>query len=159
MTKRRTIFALTIVGVVVGLLGLVILVQYPSYRRAKQYTQQREDHARLSRMLYMALKSKDGARVDLGRAVGIPWDRLFILAPYTSFEAAQRALPGPWYPSDHDGLHRRDDICVLAFFNQDKLVERVSLQRVDVDFSELAREGGYGREEAVFFVRKGRVVQ
>jgi hypothetical protein len=158
VTKRRVIFALTVVGVVVGLLGVVIFVQYPSYRRAKQYTQEREEHARLSRMLYMALKSKQGARVDLGRAVSAWWDRLFILAPYTAYEATQRSVPGAWHSSDHDGLDRRDDICVLAFFNQDKLVERLSIQRADVDFSELARERSYGREEAVFFVREGRVV-
>ena len=156
--KRRTKFAVAIVGLVAGLMGLVILVQYPSFERAKRYTELRDSHDRLSRALYMALRSKDGARIDLGTIVGMPWDQVFIFAPYTPFDAAQRGLPGTWSPSDHDDLHERDDICILAFFDHERLVDRFSLPRADGDFAGVAKEGGYPRHNAVFSIQGRRVV-
>jgi len=158
VTKTRTTLAVASIGLVVGMLGLVFLVQYPSYQRAKRDFQRREDHDRLSRALHAALKSKDGVRIDLGVVVGIRWDRMFVLAPYTSYEAAQRELPGAWYPTDHDSLQQRDDISILAFFDHDRLMERFSVARAHRDFADLAKEGGYARGEAVFSIREGRVV-
>ncbi len=100
----------------------------------------------------------DGTKVDLGRLVDMPWDRMFVFAPYTSLKSAQKVLPGAWSDADHDGLEMRDDICVLAFFDHTKRVVRVAQPRGAGDFAGAVRKGGYSRSEAIFKVSRGHVV-
>jgi hypothetical protein len=83
---------------------------------------------------------------------------MFILPPYTPFETAQRELPGPRYLTEHEGLESRDDVCVLAFFDRQKLVARITQSRRVGDFSAFGKPGGYARKDAVFVLSSGRLV-
>jgi hypothetical protein len=113
---------------------------------------------RFSDVIAREVSKGDGTKVDLGRLIDLPWDRMFVFAPYTSLKSAQKVLPGGWSAADHEGLEMRDDICVLAFFDHAKRVTRVTQPRRTGDFAGALRNGGYSRSEAVFEVSKGHLV-
>ena len=158
MNRILRTFLIATVVVVLAIAGLVILVQYPSYKRAKQVHELRSKQDRLSAALSAAFRDGDDIRVDLGKVISLPWDRVFVVAPYTPFETARRKMPGEWSTSDHDRIHERDDICILAFFDRSQLVARFSVPRRTADFASVVRDGGYGRKDTVFSIRSGRVL-
>ena len=113
---------------------------------------------RVAEMMSRAIGRSNGALLDLNKVVDLPWNRVYVLAPYTTFASAEREMPGAWYLRDHDGIDVRDDICVLAFFDGAKLVARISQPRVPADFSRAVRPGGYPRSEARFRLTGGQFV-
>ncbi|HVZ89365.1 MAG TPA: hypothetical protein VHG72_20545 [Polyangia bacterium] len=113
---------------------------------------------KFSDVIAREVRKGDGTKVDLGRLIDVPWDRMFVFAPYTSLKDAQKVLPGAWSAADHDGLEMRDDICVLAFFDHARRAVRVTQPRGSGDFAGAVRKGGYSRSEAVFEVSRGHLV-
>src|SRR5580698_4994728 len=100
---RRRAVVLTGLGAVACFFGVAVVIQYPSYRRAKRDVERGWNGCRFATVVSAELHRGDGTRLDLGRLVSLPWDRVYVLAPYTAFESARGAMPGPWYPRDHDG--------------------------------------------------------
>jgi hypothetical protein len=151
-------FVLVVIAVILAIAGLAVLVQYPNYKRAKRDFALLSNENRLSSTLFTALKGRDGLRVDLGETIAIPWDRLFIVAPYTPLDVARKELPGEWFSRDHDNIDRRDDICVLAFFDGSHLAARLSVPRGVGDFANAVKNGGYFRKDAIFSMVGGRAI-
>jgi hypothetical protein len=151
--------AMLVTVVAVALCAAVVaIVQYPSYERAKRDFDVLRNERRVAAMISQAIGRGEGTLLDLDKLVDLPWNRVYVLAPYTTFESAQREMPGVWYTRDHDGIDVRDDICVLAFFDGAKLIARISQPRSPGDFSPAVRRGGYLRSEARFRLSGGQVM-
>jgi hypothetical protein len=151
-------FVFVVTAVFLAGAGVVLLVQYPNYKRARQVLGLLSQENRLSSALLAALKREDGLRIDLGKVIAIPWDRLFIVAPYTPLEVARKEVPGEWSSRDHDNIDRRDDICVLAFFDGSHLAARLSVPRKIGDFANAVKNGGYLRKDAIYSMVGWRAV-
>jgi hypothetical protein len=156
MERRRAI--LVAVASVASAAGVLALVQYPSYKRARRDVDLIRNERRVAVVMSHEIARGDGTRLDLGKLVDLPWNRVYVLAPYTAFESAQQEMPGAWYTRDHAGIDIRDDICILAFFDGTKLVARLPQPRVPGDFSGAVRKGGYTRSAACFRLTGGQVV-
>src|SRR5579871_5747229 len=114
---------------VAGAVGLAAVaavgVQYPNYKRAKRDAELMRNENRVESLISREIARGDGTRVDLDKLVDLPWNRVYVLAPYTTFESARREMPGAWCLRDHAGIDLRDDICILAFYEGSKLVARI----------------------------------
>jgi len=147
---------------VAGAVGLAAVaavgVQYPNYKRAKRDAELMRNENRVESLISREIARGDGTRVDLDKLVDLPWNRVYVLAPYTTFESARREMPGAWCLRDHAGIDLRDDICILAFYEGSKLVARIPQPRALGDFSGAVRQGGYPRGAARFRLAGGRAV-
>ena len=148
--ERQVVSQMIFRRTVIHLLALALVCATPRLSSAHQ--------EKFSDVIAREVGKGDGTKVDLGRLVDTPWDRMFVFAPYTSLKSAQKVLPGAWSAADHDGLEMRDDICVLAFFDRSKRVARVTQPRGSGDFAGAVRKGGYARSEAIFEVSRGHLV-
>ena len=61
------------------------------------------------------------------------WDRICVLGPYTSNEAAGKELGFQWDAEGLTGIETRDDIYVLVFTNDDDLEMYLEMPRHEED--------------------------
>jgi hypothetical protein len=125
--------------------------------------------------LSTTIRSKNftkGKTFRLKEATSFDWDKFYVFAPYTTPEDIQRSLGFNWSQSNCFGLSSRDDINLLVFVKDGKVVQFLEYPRGDVDFAEFTvsfeprlskekRPDYFSPATAVFYVDKfvdGRLV-
>ena len=82
------------------------------------------------------------------------WDRVYIFPPYTTPEGVRKSLGFDWPKASAIGIDSRDDINLLVFVKDGRVVQYVAYPRVHGDFHQLGDPSGYSPEEAVFVVEE-----
>ena len=98
------------------------------------------------------------SEVNLNQIVASEWSRMFILGPYTSEDLVINEVGESWPGFRSSGIERRDDICVLVFVKDSKIVDSVVMERKRIDFSVAVRKGGYARAESRFAIAGGKAL-
>ncbi len=100
----------------------------------------------------MLVERGSGSVVAVAEAAPFEWERLHVFPPYTPAEQADAELGVRCEAARVSGIFERDDITLLVFVSGKRVVRYVAHPRVQGDFAELHRQGGYSRAEAVFVV-------
>lgn len=66
--------------------------------------------------------------IDLASLIDFDWEKAYLFTPYMPPESINKELGFKF--KDPSGIEHRDDICLLVFTNQDKVVQYAELSRV-----------------------------
>ncbi len=134
-----------LVGFLLALLGGTLLGV-----RLKQSTRQRVHLAEDLKAAAAAYSQGDVESIDLPAIAAFDWDTVYIFGPYTPPAQIDAALGHIWIGSRLTGIEASDAISLLVFTNRGHVVQYLRFPRADLDFSVVARDVGYTREEARF---------
>jgi hypothetical protein len=104
----------------------------------------------LSRAI-VAKAQEGGGDVTVADVPGVTqfsWDRVHIFPPNTPADKVRQELGFDWPEAGRVAKH--DDLVLLVFLDQGKVVRFVDLPRSAVDLAPAARQGGYNHSDAVF---------
>jgi hypothetical protein len=77
--------------------------------------------------------------IELKDFIDVKWDRFYVCEPYTYIDHLDQHLM-PYKDLIMDsGISTRDDICVLVFLDDKKMVARAVINRGDIDFAGACR--------------------
>lgn len=96
--------------------------------------------------------SEDSVMVSLNELTDFQWQRMFIFAPYTPIQKIHKSLGFEWDRAEKTNIHMRDDICLLVFVSNNRVVQYFEYPRNHGDFSEIHVERGFAPSEALFEV-------
>jgi hypothetical protein len=94
-----------------------------------------------------------GSRVALVEHLAVPWDRACIFGPYTDLAGIRRTTGIDVAERDARGIHTRDDINLLIFTHDGRLVRTIAHPRARGDFAPELVGRCYSTNHAVFVVR------
>lgn len=75
----------------------------------------------------------------LADVTGFEWDDVFVFGPYTPLERINEALGKSFSASSLAQIHERDDIVVLVFRRDGKVLVKAPFERSDADFAASSR--------------------
>jgi hypothetical protein len=84
---------------------------------------------------------------DVPAVTQFSWERVHIFPPNTPADKVREELGFSW---DEAGRIAKQDVVLLVFLDQGKVVRFVDLPRDAVDLAPTARKGGYNHSDAVF---------
>jgi hypothetical protein len=87
--------------------------------------------------------------IDLPKSVPQPWQRVCVLGPYSTANAARASLGFDWNADAHSNVRDRDTVVLLIFVTRNIVVASTDYPRVDGDLSRLTGKC-YPRSEARF---------
>lgn len=142
--KKILFRGLLIIGI---LLGIFLWDRSPKVQR-EQFAQL------LVTAITQNWETEEDVVIQLGALTPFGWERVYIFPPYATAEQIRGSLGFDWPKAMRIGIERRDDINLLVFVRDKKVVQYVAFPRVHGDFSELATPSGFSPGEAVFIVEK-----
>ncbi|WP_052345911.1 hypothetical protein [Paucisalibacillus sp. EB02] len=87
----------------------------------------------LEKSLYSIIEDKNKNEINLTSWTSFDWEKAFLFTPYTPPEEIEKQLGVDYNdPSDIDW---RDDIYLLIFMNDEKVVQYVEVERQGADFT------------------------
>jgi hypothetical protein len=95
-----------------------------------------------------------GTRLALPDATGFPWERVCIVGPYTGAHEVDAMAGTEIGARIAHGISERDDIDLLLFISNGRVVRSTAHPRNHGDFGPEVVGKCYSRREAVFAVRK-----
>ena len=103
---------------------------------------------------WIKYSEKSGTPLNIKEIGDFDWDRLFIFGPYASNDWVSEELGFEWtginfYKEVSEG------VCYLLFVKENAVVHYVKYPRSWGDFSRAYKQGGYGHQDAIFYVKKG----
>lgn len=100
--------------------------------------------ARLESAILAAKPDSKESVVNFHQLTNFDWDELLIISPYGLVDSlAKEGIEADCI--NQTNIAQRDDICVLAFLKNKKLVNHIVYPRWPGDFSEIKGENGYKR--------------
>jgi len=97
-----------------------------------------------------------GATLRVADLTDFQWERLYVFAPYTTPAQIDRELGFPCPSTRRANIEARDDVALLLFVEDRRVVRHLAHKRGKGDFSRLHHPGGYAKSEAVFEVDRSR---
>ena len=97
-------------------------------------------------------EADDLAQIRIQDLTDFAWDRVHIFTPYLTNETIDKNLGYVWQPARRIGMYQRDDIILLVFTKNGKVVFYVGISRGLGDLDGNYKEGGYSPDEAIFKV-------
>jgi hypothetical protein len=91
------------------------------------------------------------------------WDKMYVFTPYTPIAEINRTLGFEWEDAASTGIDRRDDINLIVFVNNGKVVTLIAHSRIHGEFSVGGQKNGFTPESASFEIaevpqsQKGRL--
>jgi len=73
------------------------------------------------------------SEIYINALVNFEWDKAFLIKPYTSQEEIKEQVGVKF--KDQSNISSRDDIYLLIFLNQDKVIQYVEIDRLKTSFS------------------------
>ena len=151
MKKLIPIFG--IVFVLLSIFGVTFFLSLKS---------QENDRLVVSSNLFRAIqknKSNELDVVDISLLTSFEWDKLYFFGPYTLHEDIDKVLGRYWIGSRFSEIESSDNITLLVFTKNRRIVQFLEFPRSQGDFSILANLEGYLRTEAQFAVdEKGQMI-
>ena len=90
--------------------------------------------------------------IDFKEMAEFDWDSLIILAPYSRLDVLEQKYNVDFRPIYHTGIDHRENISLIVFFNEGKIVKMVMYGRYPGDFAENKSEF-VKRDQAKYRVR------
>lgn len=123
MSKKRLLWIIVIIIFIAG----VIIVFSLEQNRVQQ-------NRELGKAIYTIVEDKNNIEFNLKPLTDFSWDKAQLFGPYTTKELIEENL-GVSYNGQTGGIEYREDIFLLVFLNDDKVVQYAILERQDgVDF-------------------------
>jgi hypothetical protein len=91
-------------------------------------------------------------QIDIANLTNFTWDSLYIFAPYSTPEQINHTLGFTWSEASPSAISLHDDISLLIFVNNGRVVEDVEFRRVGGDFAEAASSEPYTPDQASFAI-------
>lgn len=118
---KRMIFA------IIPLISVIFLILLESF------IQNRLQHnTKLEASILSIVEANKVDKIDINSLTDFTWDKAFIFTPYTPQERINEQL-GVCF-KDPSNLHMRDDIYLLVFLNEEKVVQYAKIYRQQSDF-------------------------
>lgn len=93
------------------------------------------------------------ASVRLADLTTFAWEKIYIFSPYTSLEKIHQFLGFKWSVARSTGIDYRDDINLLVFVENGKVVHFIEYPRTRADFKPLENSQGLTPERAKFEIQ------
>jgi hypothetical protein len=137
-------------GLLVCVCGLTVIV---SAGCSKPADDQPNAAALLGAKIARTAATQPSERIDLAQLTDFDWDRLYIFGPHTKRDEVQNALGYEWAGVSKTKIARSDEISLLVFTKDRKVVGWLEYLRLKADFSFVSSSTGYTRDEARFAIR------
>nr|WP_246017790.1 hypothetical protein [Mesobacillus subterraneus] len=92
-----------------------------------------QQNSDLEKSIYSIVEYPSNSQVDIGSLTDFEWDKAFLFPPYTSPEEMEEQLGRDF--KDPSNIQSRDDIYLLVFVKDDKVVKYAEIDRQQADFS------------------------
>lgn len=112
------------------------------------------DQERFIKELRATVGAKDVERLSLASMPMKPWDSLYNVAPYTPAQEIRKVFGDDSDQVLRTGIDGRDDIAVLVFMKQGRVVGAVQVPRGICDFTSLPSLEGIPQSEAIFRLQR-----
>lgn len=90
--------------------------------------------------------------LKLSESADFAWDKVHVFAPYTPSEAIQKDLGFAWAEAGRTGIDSRDDITLLVFVKNKRVVRTLAFPRNRGDWAMIENHAGFTPAQAVFKV-------
>jgi len=91
-----------------------------------------EHNIELEKSIYSILEDENKSQIKIESLINFNWDKAFLFRPYTAQESINEQLGVDF--KDPSNIASRDDICLLVFLNDGKVVEYAEINRQQYDF-------------------------
>ena len=109
--------------------------------------------ATLGAVIARAATTQPGEKIDLARLTDFDWDRLYIFGPHAKKSEIESALGFDWPGVSKTKIAKSDEVALLVFTKEKKVVGWLEYPRLKADFSFVSSSKGYTREEARFAIK------
>lgn len=131
-------------GFLLSLTGLLFTLLIPVVQRNQLQTA-------LSRSVRM-YRVGYASHIDLQTFTGFEWDQLYIFPPYMPLDSIDESLGFSWSRSIQTSIPSNDEINLLVFLNEDRVVRWIEVPRNTADFAQIAAESPFTPQNARFFL-------
>ena len=81
------------------------------------------------------------------------WDQFYVFTPYSTYDSINESLGFRWRGARKTRIHERDDINLLVFVKDGRVIQHVTQVRFEGDFSTLRAAEAYTPDESFFEIR------
>jgi hypothetical protein len=108
----------------------------------------------LDERLAMAVQRAGETRrpLALKEPTDFAWDKVYVFAPYTPPEAIRKDLGFAWAEAGRTGIDSRDDVTLLVFVKNQRVVRSLAFPRNRGDWAMIENHAGFTPAQAVFKV-------
>ncbi|SES44993.1 hypothetical protein [Psychrobacillus sp. OK032] len=92
-----------------------------------------QQNTELEESIHSIVEDKNISEININDLTNFDWDKAFLFAPYTTQESLEEQLRVNF--KDPSKLDIRDDIYLLVFLNNNKVVHYTEINRQQSDFS------------------------
>jgi hypothetical protein len=97
-----------------------------------------EHNKGLEKSIYSMVKDRTNKEIEVNSIADFKWDKAYLFEPYSTEEHIEKQL-GVKY-EDPSNISRRDDIYLLVFLNEGKVVQYAEINRQKGNFSTGGKE-------------------
>jgi hypothetical protein len=88
--------------------------------------------------------------VDFSKLGNVPWDRVYVFAPYTTVEQINSTIGIKWIGSNLTAIPSSDSINLMIFMSGQRVVQHLEFPAYNADFWRADNRLGYPFNEAKF---------
>ena len=103
--------------------------------------------------------STNTTQINMTELTDFAWDSVYIFAPYTTAEQINQTLGFTWPEAASSAIINQDDITLLVFVENGRVVDHVEFSRGQGDFSSAASPEPYTPDRAVFVIDSSNGIQ
>ncbi|WP_391117153.1 hypothetical protein [Psychrobacillus sp. L3] len=92
-----------------------------------------QQNTELEESIYSIVEDKNISEININSLTNFDWDKAFLFAPYTTQESLEEQLGVDF--KDPSNIVMRDDIYLLVFLNDNKVVNYAEINRQQSNFS------------------------
>ncbi|MBH0158337.1 hypothetical protein IHV10_18295 [Fictibacillus sp. 5RED26] len=87
----------------------------------------------LENSIQSIVKDKNKSQINIDSLANFEWDKGYLFPPYTAEESMEKQMGVNF--KDRSNIYSRDDIYLLVFLNNEKVVQYAEIKRNQSDFS------------------------
>lgn len=92
-----------------------------------------QHNTKLEESFHSVVKEENTNKIDINSLTDFTWDQAFLFPPYTVQESINEQLGVRF--KDPSNMDMRDDIYLLVFLNEEKVVQYAEINRQQADFT------------------------
>ncbi|UZR94837.1 hypothetical protein [Chondrinema litorale] len=109
----------------------------------------------LGEQMNSKMSESPGEEVHLSEIAQFNWDTVYIAHPYSNLDKIEKELDINLNEVQFTQIDQRDDVCLLLFIDDKKLIKPILVPRHIFDFSK-EKSGIITRDKAIFFKKSTR---
>ncbi|MGG2028013.1 hypothetical protein AB1282_20135 [Gottfriedia sp. S16(2024)] len=111
----------------------VIIVIFSLYLLVGCSVSNVKQNKKLEESIHSVVENKSKSEIDISSLAKFTWEKAFIFLPYTTQESIDKQLEVHF--KDLSNIDMRDDIYLLVFLNEGKVIQYAEINRQQSDFS------------------------